>query len=204
MDTIPDEFKCPITLDLMNNPVLAPDGYTYEESAIMSIRDSLSPMTRQPIDKTKLIPNRALKNAIDRFTASNSQVKEYLLEKNKHDTEAKIKLEQEKKAKEKRELEERKKIEERRQVQLRLEHELRQEQLRLEQERRQAQYRLEQERRQAQIRFEQECQEKIRIKQEKELSLITKYNEKNPSFDYGVINQHGCNSGNNHYSFIRP
>jgi hypothetical protein len=47
----------------MVDPVLACDGHTYERDAILQIRGSLSPMTRGPIDKTKLIPNRALKNS---------------------------------------------------------------------------------------------------------------------------------------------
>ena len=73
MASIPDEFICPITLEIMVDPVLCEDGYTYEKSAIMAIQNSLSPMTRQHINKTKLIPNRALKNAIDRFLSSNTQ-----------------------------------------------------------------------------------------------------------------------------------
>ena len=81
---IPDEFNCPITLEIMDDPVLCDDGYTYERSAIQSITNSLSPMTRQPIDKTRLIPNRALKDAINRFISSNSQVQTKLLERNKN------------------------------------------------------------------------------------------------------------------------
>ena len=73
MDNIPDELICPITLHIMKDPVLCEDGYTYERSAIMAISNSLSPMTRQLIDKTKLIPNRGLKSAIDRFLSSNTQ-----------------------------------------------------------------------------------------------------------------------------------
>lgn len=67
MTNIPNEFICPITLEKMEDPVICEDGYTYERLAILSTRGSLSPMTRQPIDKTKLIPNRALKNSILRY-----------------------------------------------------------------------------------------------------------------------------------------
>ena len=63
----PDEFICPITLDKMEDPVICSDGHTYERQAILSIRGSHSPMTRELIDKTKLIPNRALKNCILRY-----------------------------------------------------------------------------------------------------------------------------------------
>ena len=64
---IPDEFICPITLDIMNDPVICEDGYTYEKKSILQLQTSISPMTRQPIDITKIIPNRALKYAIIRF-----------------------------------------------------------------------------------------------------------------------------------------
>jgi hypothetical protein len=64
---IPNEYLCPLTLEIMIDPVLACDGHTYERDAILQIRGSLSPMTRQPIDKTNLIPNRALKNSILRY-----------------------------------------------------------------------------------------------------------------------------------------
>jgi len=67
MDNIPDEFICPITLEVMEDPVICNDGYTYERSAIESITGNISPMTRQEIDKTNLIPNRALKNCILRY-----------------------------------------------------------------------------------------------------------------------------------------
>ena len=67
MNNIPDEFICPITLEVMEDPVICNDGYTYERSAIESITGNVSPMTRQEIDKTNLIPNRALKNCILRY-----------------------------------------------------------------------------------------------------------------------------------------
>jgi hypothetical protein len=73
MDNIPDEFKCPITLDVMKDPVLCEDGYTYEKSAILATRNSLSPMTRQLINKNNLIPNRALKNIIDKSLSTNEE-----------------------------------------------------------------------------------------------------------------------------------
>ena len=70
MDTInniPEEFICPITLEIMVDPVLCEDGHTYERKSIERLTNSISPLTRQLIDKTKLIPNRALKECIQRF-----------------------------------------------------------------------------------------------------------------------------------------
>jgi hypothetical protein len=66
-DQIPQEFICPITLTIMDDPVICSDGYTYERSAILQLRNSISPITRQYIDKNNLITNRALKDAIERF-----------------------------------------------------------------------------------------------------------------------------------------
>lgn len=78
MDNIPDEFKCPITLDVMKDPVLCEDGFTYERSAILSIKNSLSPMTRQPININNLIPNRSLKNIIDKTLSTNVEYQNIL------------------------------------------------------------------------------------------------------------------------------
>jgi hypothetical protein len=68
-DEVPEEFLCPITMCIMKDPVICEDGYTYERVAIMGISNSLSPMTRQPINKSNLIPNRALKQYIEKFTS---------------------------------------------------------------------------------------------------------------------------------------
>ena len=68
---IPEEFTCPITLDIMVDPVICSDGNTYERVAIMAVTDSKSPLTREPFNKANLIPNRSLKNAIARFKESN-------------------------------------------------------------------------------------------------------------------------------------
>jgi len=67
---IPDEFLCPITRELMSDPVIASDGFTYERSSITSwIRagKDTSPMTNIPLQQTEFIPNRSLKSAIMRY-----------------------------------------------------------------------------------------------------------------------------------------
>lgn len=65
----PDSFICPITQELMNDPVIAEDGHTYERSAISAWleKSTDSPITREPISKHLLIPNRALKGAIEEW-----------------------------------------------------------------------------------------------------------------------------------------
>jgi len=69
INEIPNEFICPITLEIMTDPVICDDGHSYERTAISRLTTSISPITRQYIDLTRLIPNRALKNTIDKFNS---------------------------------------------------------------------------------------------------------------------------------------
>jgi hypothetical protein len=64
---VPQSFKCPITLQIMRDPVIDPEGNTYERSAIESHlrRSQTSPMTRSPLTVGMLQPNRALKEIIE-------------------------------------------------------------------------------------------------------------------------------------------
>lgn len=66
---IPNEFMCPITMVIMKEPVLASDGYTYEKEAIQQWLQSntISPLTRESMRFTDCRPNRALKDAIERW-----------------------------------------------------------------------------------------------------------------------------------------
>ncbi|XP_053722387.1 WD repeat, SAM and U-box domain-containing protein 1 isoform X2 [Synchiropus splendidus] len=70
---IPDEFLCPITRELMKEPVIAADGYSYEREAIESwinTKNRSSPMTNLPLLTTLLTPNHTLKMAIGRWKTS--------------------------------------------------------------------------------------------------------------------------------------
>ncbi|XP_017279951.1 WD repeat, SAM and U-box domain-containing protein 1 [Kryptolebias marmoratus] len=69
----PDEFLCPITRELMKDPVIAADGYSYERVSIESWirgKNKTSPMTNLPLQTTLLTPNRSLKMAITRWKTS--------------------------------------------------------------------------------------------------------------------------------------
>ncbi|KAM6459203.1 WD repeat, SAM and U-box domain-containing protein 1 isoform 2-T4 [Liasis olivaceus] len=76
---IPDEFLCPITKELMKEPVIAADGYSYEKEAmenwIIKKRRS-SPMTNLPLQRLVLTPNRTLKMAINRWLETQSKYSE--------------------------------------------------------------------------------------------------------------------------------
>ncbi len=65
----PDEFRCPITMEVMTDPVIGEDGHTYERAAItQALRvKTVSPMTRQPMTMSGLRPNHAIRSAIQRW-----------------------------------------------------------------------------------------------------------------------------------------
>ncbi|XP_069791548.1 WD repeat, SAM and U-box domain-containing protein 1 isoform X2 [Narcine bancroftii] len=70
---VPDEFLCPITREIMTDPVIASDGYSYEREAIenwINTKKRTSPMTNMPLETTLITRNRTLKMAIDRWIDS--------------------------------------------------------------------------------------------------------------------------------------
>lgn len=67
---IPLELLCPITNEIMNSPVTADDGFTYEKTAIKEWFDrgkTTSPMTNEELHSKDLMENRDLKLKIDEF-----------------------------------------------------------------------------------------------------------------------------------------
>jgi len=74
-DHPPHYFVCPITGLVMENPSLAADGYTYEDSAIRRwlMEHGTSPITRERLAHYELIPNRALRSAIEDWQRKQGQ-----------------------------------------------------------------------------------------------------------------------------------
>lgn len=65
--TIPKDFCCPISLDLMQDPVIVSTGQTYERASISRWVEEghcTCPKTGQMLNHTRLVPNRALRNLI--------------------------------------------------------------------------------------------------------------------------------------------
>ena len=64
---VPDDFYCPITGELMDDPVSDNEGHTYERSAITKwlSKNNTSPMTRNGLYMNNLKPNISLKKSID-------------------------------------------------------------------------------------------------------------------------------------------
>ncbi len=65
-DEHPD-FLCPITLELMHDPVIAADGHTYERADIREwlAKNNTSPFTSETLENKLLIPNHMARKAID-------------------------------------------------------------------------------------------------------------------------------------------
>ena len=69
---IPNEFLCPITLEIMQEPVIASDGNTYERSAIIQYMNmypdlARSPLNREVLERNLLIQNNNLLKMIEDF-----------------------------------------------------------------------------------------------------------------------------------------
>ena len=65
----PESYQCAISMTIMRDPVIDPEGYTYERGAIEEWlnNNTISPMTRTPLTADKLVPNRALRDSIEEF-----------------------------------------------------------------------------------------------------------------------------------------
>eukprot|EP00210_Caulerpa_lentillifera_P001601 g1539.t1 len=66
---IEDCICCPITCEVMNDPVIAADGHTYERKAIKQWVSTTrtSPVTRQALTSSTFIPNLAIKHLVDQY-----------------------------------------------------------------------------------------------------------------------------------------
>jgi chromatin remodeling complex protein RSC6 len=67
--TPPSEFLCPITQEVMSDPVSTADGHTYERAAIRRwlSRKRTSPLTGSDLRTKDLIPNHALRKLIQEW-----------------------------------------------------------------------------------------------------------------------------------------
>ncbi|KAK9834975.1 hypothetical protein WJX81_001236 [Elliptochloris bilobata] len=67
-DVNEEELCCPITQDIMRDPVMCADGFSYERSAIEDwlSRHKTSPMTNEELQHMRLTPNISLRNLISR------------------------------------------------------------------------------------------------------------------------------------------
>ena len=67
---IPEDYVCPITQEMMKNPVVAANGHSYEYSAIheyLKRGNKKSPLTREILKNDVLIKNHRLRIIIQGF-----------------------------------------------------------------------------------------------------------------------------------------
>lgn len=69
-----DAFICPITQEVMIDPVITPNGISFERTAILAWLSghTTCPSSRDPLRADQLIPNRALKESIENWKAQQS------------------------------------------------------------------------------------------------------------------------------------
>ena len=72
LDEPPKSYSCPITCELMADPVSCADGHTYERAAITAWlkANDTSPVTNTTLPHIFLTPNHALRGAIDEWLDS--------------------------------------------------------------------------------------------------------------------------------------
>merc|ERR1712194_791918 len=65
----PDDYICPITSEIMTDPVSTSDGFTYERTAITEwLRTkNISPKTGATLESKALIPNHLVRSMIRAF-----------------------------------------------------------------------------------------------------------------------------------------
>ena len=66
----PEDFRCPISLELMTDPVTVSTGQTYDRSSIqkwLRAGNIICPKTGEKLTSTELVPNSALRKLIQQF-----------------------------------------------------------------------------------------------------------------------------------------
>ncbi|KAJ8618753.1 hypothetical protein MRB53_014939 [Persea americana] len=67
---VPDYLCCKLTLDVFRDPVITPSGITYERAEIIHHLEKVGkfdPVTRDPLDQRQLMPNLAIKEAVQAY-----------------------------------------------------------------------------------------------------------------------------------------
>ena len=74
---VPDDYVCPITAEIMIDPVSTSDGFTYERAAItewLRTKDT-SPKTGATLESKTLIPNHLVRSMIRAFNEAGAALK---------------------------------------------------------------------------------------------------------------------------------
>lgn len=99
---IPSNFICPLTLEIMKDPLISRHGQSYERRAIMEWihqGNATCPMTRQPLRLSGLITNHALKAQIEQWKKQNNYKHHTKMESKNAASQAKDKTKKKKRSK---------------------------------------------------------------------------------------------------------
>jgi STIP1 family protein 1 len=68
---LPDYLCCAISLELLDDPVVTPCGFTYERKCLDShlAKRQFDPVSRKPLRSGQAVPNLAIKAAVEAFLA---------------------------------------------------------------------------------------------------------------------------------------
>lgn len=74
-EPVPHVYLCPITCEIMGDPVVCADGFSYDRVAIQRwlTTSSMSPMTGLKLSNNSVTPNMALKDVIAAWVASHKK-----------------------------------------------------------------------------------------------------------------------------------
>ena len=75
MSDIPSQFKCPITMEIMSDPVSGNEGEVFERSAIVEwlLNNNTSPITRNPLSIGDLRSCLPIKSMIEEYHAEKAK-----------------------------------------------------------------------------------------------------------------------------------
>lgn len=76
---VPDYLCCPISMSLFIDPVITPNGKSYERTSIIQhlMTTPYDPLTRNPLKMSQLVPNLALRDASEDFLSRNGWAADY-------------------------------------------------------------------------------------------------------------------------------
>eukprot|EP00529_Nitzschia_sp_RCC80_P036210 CAMPEP_0113487356 /NCGR_PEP_ID=MMETSP0014_2-20120614/25467_1 /TAXON_ID=2857 /ORGANISM="Nitzschia sp." /LENGTH=162 /DNA_ID=CAMNT_0000381051 /DNA_START=76 /DNA_END=564 /DNA_ORIENTATION=+ /assembly_acc=CAM_ASM_000159 len=73
-DSIPNDFMCPLTLTLFEDPLVSKHGHSFERRAILEWLgegNTTCPITRKPLTPSMLFPNAALRMRVKSWEKEN-------------------------------------------------------------------------------------------------------------------------------------
>ena len=93
-EDVPDYFKCPISWEKLENPVVTVEGHSYEKWAIEKwfITQETSPITGLQMEDYTLVHNYALKEALDDYCIRKNKWKKIKLDIEKYLTKSEYDL----------------------------------------------------------------------------------------------------------------